>query len=61
MRYRHAKPDRRSDNLLTLPDILFQLKRMFGTPVNAEVTAQELNDLLLVGERFADEDIFPRQ
>lgn len=61
VRDRHAKTNASGDNLFPLPDILFQLERMFSAPVNAEVTAQELDRLLFIAKGLINEDILQRQ
>ena len=61
VRDRHAKTNASGDNLLTLPDIFFQLERMLSTPVNAKVAAQELNSLLFIAKSLINEDILQRQ
>ena len=47
VRDRYAKTNAGGNNLFPLPDIFFQLKRMFSAPVNAEVAAlqQQTADL----------------
>ncbi|EFW70857.1 hypothetical protein EcoM_01624 [Escherichia coli WV_060327] len=57
MRDRHAKTNASSNNLFPLPDIFFQLERMFSTPVNTEVTAQELDRLLFITKGLINKDI----
>lgn len=61
VRDRYAKTNASSDNLFPLPDIFFQLKRMFSTPVNAEVAAQELDRLLFIAKILINKDILQRQ
>ena len=61
VRDRHAKTNASSNNLFPLPDILFQLKRMFSTPVNAKVAAQELDRLLFIAKGLINKDILQRQ
>ncbi|EOU93780.1 hypothetical protein AM261_23825 [Escherichia coli] len=61
VRDRYAKTNAGGNNLFPLPDIFFQLKRMFSTPVNAEVTAQELDRLLFIAKGLINEDILQRQ
>ena len=58
---RYAKTNAGGNNLFPLPDILFQLERMFSTPVNAEVAAQKLDRLLFITNGLINEDILQRQ
>lgn len=61
VRDRYAKTNAGGNNLFPLPDILFQLERMFSTPVNAEVAAQKLDRLLFITNGLISEDILQRQ
>ena len=61
VRDRYAKTNACGNNLFPLPDILFQLERMFSAPVNAEVTAQELDRLLFIAKGLINKDILQRQ
>lgn len=61
MRDRYAKTNASSNNLFPLPDIFFQLKRMFSTPVNTKVAAQELDRLLFITKVLINKDILQRQ
>ena len=61
VRDRYAKTNAGGNNLFPLPDILFQLERMFSTPVNAEVAAQKLDRLLFITNGLINEDILQRQ
>ena len=61
MRDRHAKTNASGDYLFPLPDIFFQLKRIFSAPVNAEVAAQELDRLLFIAKFLINKDILQRQ
>ena len=60
VRDRYAKTNAGGNNLFPLPEIIFQLKRMYSAPVKAEVDSQELDRLLFIAKRLINEDILQR-